>query len=361
MEQQLPSFGGKGSTGAYVRYRIEDRSYFSIIKKDITKEAERLGFPSEKIAKLQIVVAELATNLLKFGERSRELLWKSVQQQEEKGIEILTLDKGPGIGSVAQALEDGFSTSGTAGEGLGAIQRQSDFFEIYSQPGQGTVVLSRFFISEELYHKIQAFHFAALSIAKPDEKVCGDGYYIEYAPKSQVLNLLLLDGLGHGAGAYEASQAGIEVYATLPKDSPEVVLREIHNQIKKTRGAVAMAIKYHFKEEVLSFCGIGNIIGKTISCNTTKHLPSFNGIVGHVMSSRIHDQEIPWERGRLLLVHSDGLISRCDIAKYLQIQKYDPVILAACLYRDYSRGNDDTTIIICKHPSTDGKGSKADH
>lgn len=361
MEQQLPSFGGRGSTGAYCRYRIEDRSYFSIIKKDITKEAERLGFSSEKIGKLQIVVNELVTNLLKFGERSRELLWKSVEQKEEEGIEILTLDKGPGIGSITQAMEDGFSTSGTAGEGLGAIRRQSDFFEIYSQPGQGTVVLTRFFASEALYRRVQPFHFAALSVAKPNEIYCGDGYYIEYTPEKQVLNILLLDGLGHGEGAYEASQTAIEVYMTLPKDSPEVILKEIHQQIKKTRGAVAMALKYDFQEEALTYCGVGNISGKTTNYHTAKHLSSFNGIVGHTMSSRIHNQAIPWERGSLLFVHSDGLVTRWDVVKYTQIQKYDPAVLAACLYRDYSRGNDDTTIIICKHPSIDGKGSKADY
>lgn len=361
MEQQLPSFDGRGSTGAYCRYRIEDRSFFTIIKKDIAKEAKMLGFSIKKIGKLQIVVAELVSNLLKFGERNRELLWKTVLHKGEAGIEILALDKGPGIGSVSQALEDGFSTSSTAGEGLGAIQRQSDFFELYSQPGQGTVVLSRLFANEAFSQRGRPFHFAALSVAKPSEKLCGDGYFIEYEPERQLFNVLILDGLGHGVGAYEAAQAALEAYAALPKDSPNHILREIHQQIKKTRGAVAMALKYNFKEEVLSYCGVGNIAGKTMSYNTVKNFSSFNGIVGHVMSSRIHDQEITWERGNLLLIHSDGLISRWDMTKYVQIQKYDPAILAACLYRDFSRGNDDTTIIVSKHPNTDGKGSKANN
>lgn len=361
MEQPLPSFDGKSSTGAYVRYRIEDRSYFTIIKKDIAKAAITIGFSAEKIGKLHLVVAELVSNLLKFGERNRELLWKTISHKGAAGIEILALDKGRGIRSIAQALEDGFSTSGTAGEGFGAIQRQSDFFEIYSQPGQGTVVLSRFFANEPFLHRNQPLNFAALSVAKPNEKVCGDGYYIEYDPEAQLLNLLVLDGLGHGTGAHEAAQAAIEVYAALPKDSPSQVLKEIHEQIKKTRGAVAMALAYHFKEEVLFYCGVGNIAAKTTSYTTVKNFFSSNGIVGHTMSPRIQNQEMSWERGSLLLIHSDGLTSRWDLTRYTQIQKYDPVILAACLYRDYSRGNDDTTIIIFKHPGIDGKGSKANN
>lgn len=361
MEQQLPLFDGRGSTGAYTRYRIEDRSFFTIIKKDIAKEAKILGFSAERIGKLQIVVAELVSNLLKFGERNRELLWKIVWYKGERGIEIIGLDKGPGIGSVSQALEDGFSTSGTAGEGLGAIQRQSDFFELYSQPGQGTVVLSRFFVNEKFDEKGEPMNFAALSVAKLNEEYCGDGYYIEYEPEKQVFNILLLDGLGHGEGAHEAAQAAIEAYKVLPNDSQSLLLKGIHQQIKKTRGAVAMALKYDYTTEILSYCGVGNINGRTLSYQTVKNFFSYNGIVGHVMSSRVQDQEMKWERGSLLVLYSDGIISRWDTSKYYQIQKYDPTILAACLYRDYSRGNDDITLIISKNPATDGKSSKANN
>jgi anti-sigma regulatory factor (Ser/Thr protein kinase) len=362
MEQQLPSLDGRSNTGAYVRYRIEDRSYFNIIKKDIAKSAEAMGFSAEKIGRLQIVVAELASNLLKFGLRNREFLWKPVHFEGMDGIEMLTLDKGSGIASISEVMEDGFSTSGTAGEGLGAIQRQSDFFELYSQAGQGTVALARLFVDDQnVSQGGQPQHFAAFSVAKPGEKLCGDGYFFEYAPGEDVFNLLILDGLGHGEGAHEAALAAIEAYKVLPKDSPSQVLREIHQRIKQTRGGVGMVLKYNFEEQVLSYCGVGNIAGKTISYLQTKNLTSFNGIVGHVMSSRVHDYEIPWERGSLLLLHSDGLNSRWDISKYAHIQKHDPAILAACLYRDHSRGNDDVTIVISKYPNADGKSAKANH
>lgn len=360
MEQPLPSSDGRSSTGAYARYRIEDRSYFNIIKKDVVKAAEGLGFSAEKTGKLQIVTTELASNLLKFGGRNREFLWKPINIKGAVGIELLTLDKGPGIGSVAQAMEDGFSTSGTAGEGLGAIQRQSDFFDLYSQPGKGTVALARLFANSEKRQEALPSNFTALAVASPNESLCGDGYYIEYEPEKHIFNILVLDGLGHGPGAYEAAQAAIKAYTLLPdlpRESPSLVLKEIHQQIKKTRGAVGMALKFNFKEETISYCGVGNIAGKTISYNNTKSLHSFNGIVGHVMSGRIHDQELPWQKGNLLLIHSDGLTSRWNISQYDRIHKHDLTILAACLYRDHKRGNDDTTIIISKYPEIDGKGA----
>ncbi|WKN32181.1 anti-sigma regulatory factor [Porifericola rhodea] len=360
MAQRLPSYDGRGNSEAYKNYRIEDRSFFAIIKREISPEAEKLGFSAQKIAKIHIVVNELVTNLLKFGEKNRELLWKTIYYNGQAGIEILTLDKGPGIRSISQAMEDGFSTSGTAGEGLGAIKRQSDYFDIYSQSGQGTVVLARFF-AEDTEVIPQPFNFAAFSVARPGEKLCGDGYYLIYKPETQTFQLLLLDGLGHGEGAYEASQAAIAAYQQIKKDEPAEVLKTIHQEIKKTRGAVAMALAYEAQDTTISYCGVGNISGKMIAYNKTKHFSSFNGIVGHAMSSRINNQKIKWERGSQLLLHSDGLVSRSDPSKYTQLQNHDPAILAACLYRDYSRGNDDTTIIICKHPDTDGKASKGNY
>lgn len=357
MEQPLPSFGGRSNTGAHKRYWIEDRSYFNIIKKDIAKAAEGVGFSPEQIGKLNIIVAELASNLLKFGERKREFLWKPVYQNGKAGIEILAMDKGPGISNVNHAMQDGFSTSGTAGEGLGAIKRLSHYFDVYSQPGQGTVILSRLFAKEKILQEYPPSTVAAFSVPKPGEEVCGDGYEYTFDAEKSIFHLLVLDGLGHGVQANEASEAALKEYAGLKKDSPAHVLQQIHQLIKKTRGAVGMALKFDFKGQTLSYCGVGNIAGKLIGFDSSKALVSFNGIIGHVMSSRIHDQEVEWGRGRLLIIHSDGINSRWDFSKYPHIQAHDPAILAACLYRDHSRGTDDVTIIVSKFPNNDGKGS----
>ena len=361
MEQRLPSSGGRSNTGAHKRYWIEDRSYFNVIKKDIARAVEGLGFPAEQIGKLNIIVAELASNLLKFGERKREFLWKTFYQEGEAGVEMLTVDKGKGIANINQALQDGFSTSGTAGEGLGAIKRLSHYFDLYSPPGQGTVVLSRLFSSDKKIPLQTPVVAAAFSVPKPGEEYCGDAYQLEIDRVKNQFHLLVLDGLGHGVEAHAASEAALEVYRTLPKDSPTQLLQEIHHAIKKTRGAVAMALNYHFNEEAIIYCGVGNITGKLQGFDFAKSLVSFNGIVGHVMSSRVHNQEVEWGRGRLLIIHSDGINSRWDISKYPQIQSHDPAILAACLYRDHSRGTDDVTIVVSKCPINDGKGAKADY
>ena len=43
-----------------------------------------------------------------------------------------------------RCLTDGYSTAGTPGTGLGAVRRLANEFDIYSAPGEGTIVMARF-------------------------------------------------------------------------------------------------------------------------------------------------------------------------------------------------------------------------
>jgi anti-sigma regulatory factor (Ser/Thr protein kinase) len=63
-------------------------------------------------------------------------------------IKIVITDKGPGIPDIAKAMEEGYSTASPqvremgfgAGMGLSNMKKNSDSMQIYSEPGQGTVV-----------------------------------------------------------------------------------------------------------------------------------------------------------------------------------------------------------------------------
>ena len=89
-----------------------------------------------------IAVTELGTNIMKHGKSGR-MVFEAVGNGT-KGLRILALDKGPGIQNITTALEDGYSTSGTSGNGLGAVRRLSTHFDIYSLRDRGTCVLAEF-------------------------------------------------------------------------------------------------------------------------------------------------------------------------------------------------------------------------
>jgi anti-sigma regulatory factor (Ser/Thr protein kinase) len=68
------------------------------------------------------------------------------------GVEVISIDNGPGIADIKKMMVDGSSTKQTLGNGLGAIQRLSDKFDIYSQKDWGTIILSRIFQNHLAYY-----------------------------------------------------------------------------------------------------------------------------------------------------------------------------------------------------------------
>ena len=56
------------------------------------------------------------------------------------GLIVTARDEGGGISDIAEAMRDGYSTSGRLGVGLPGVRRLMDEFDILSEVGKGTVV-----------------------------------------------------------------------------------------------------------------------------------------------------------------------------------------------------------------------------
>jgi len=102
--------------------------------------ANELGFSSGDATLIATAISELARNIVAYARRGRITL-NVVNGMNRQGISVTASDDGPGIPDIAQALRDGFSTSGSLGLGLPGVRRLVDEFEITSQPGRGTTVV----------------------------------------------------------------------------------------------------------------------------------------------------------------------------------------------------------------------------
>ena len=89
-----------------------------------------------------IIITELANNLVTHAVNAH-ITVQCLSTSKGDAIEIRSIDCGPGMKDVGKCLLDGFTTAGTPGNGLGAVKRLSDEFDIFSMPEQGTVILSR--------------------------------------------------------------------------------------------------------------------------------------------------------------------------------------------------------------------------
>jgi hypothetical protein len=72
---------------------------------------------------------------------------------------------------------------------------------------------------------------------------------------------------------------------------------------------------------------------------------SMNGTAGHD-APRINPFQYTWKGGSTLVMHSDGLSTHWSLARYRALLNRHPSVIAGVLYRDFSRGRDDVTIVV---------------
>jgi hypothetical protein len=155
------------------------------------------------------------------------------------------------------------------------------------------------------------------------------------------------DGLGHGPEAAIASQAAITTCYEYPTLAPAQLLKKMHIALKNTRGAAVTIVDIDKMQSTVQFSGIGNINGIIITNQANHHLLSTDGIVG-VTPMATHPKEFTYSCSypALCILHSDGLTTRWALSKYPGLSSRHPAIIAGVLYRDFARGNDDTTLLV---------------
>ena len=133
--------------------------------------------------------------------------------------------------NVHASLEDGYSTAGTPGTGLGAIGRLSDRFDAYSTPS-GTILLAGFGPGIQ--------HVGCARVPKKGEPVCGDAWSV--VERGGVRWIMMVDGLGHGLFAAQASEQAVQIFESSRMESVTAVMEEIDAGLRATSGAaVAVA------------------------------------------------------------------------------------------------------------------------
>jgi anti-sigma regulatory factor (Ser/Thr protein kinase) len=291
--------------------------------------------------RLEIVVTELGRNTLVHG-KGGELLLRPWRTGERCGIDVVALDKGPGIHNIAESLRDGHSTAGTPGTGLGAVLRLSSSFDVYSKPDAGTAVFVA--ISAE---RDQQSRPGVTCVSKPGEAVPGDGWYVFESP--QLVTGLVVDGLGHGYGAQEASKHAMHVLAEHYQESLERLMNRMHQSLTKTRGAALALVRVDRGRRVIHYMGVGNISGLVCHGSGVQRMVSHNGTVGHIMA-RAQEFQYAWPAGATLVMWSDGLVTNIDPTRYNGLLSKHPTLVSAVLYRDHNRGRDDATALVYRDP-----------
>lgn len=327
------------------QFSISDSSQISETRRLIAEMCNRYSFNETETGKVELVVTEMATNLLKHA-KGGEILAAIYRDHREPYISILSLDQGPGIKNPGVCLQDGHSTAGSPGTGLGAIKRLSSFFDFYSRPGKGTTFFSRITRKDSSIEPSNlSTKVGVICLPLEGEEACGDSVAIkEYCDR---IVLLLVDGLGHGLLAAEAANEAVASFHQHASYGPQKIIEQIHRDLRKTRGAALAIVEIDLGEEDLCFSGIGNIIGRVISFKKSYRMISYHGIVGEEVR-KCKEYKYPFFKDDLLIVHSDGLSSRWSRDDYPGLWFKHPTLIAGTLYRDHRRLQDDCSMIVVK-------------
>lgn len=327
----------------HIAFAMGDATSVGEARRHAAVLSARAQLDEVQAGRVAIIVTELGNNLVRHASGGFLLL---AVYEERREVEVLSIDRGPGIADVDRSLSDGFSTGGTPGTGLGAVRRLATDFHLHSAVPDGTIVVARVRAADAPPRRQgSAMAVAGLSVALAGELVCGDAWAVVL--DGTAASVLVADGLGHGPDAAEAAQAAVDVFAADPHVAPRTLLAAMHARLRSTRGAAVTLMQLDSSTSTIRSSGAGNVAARIVSGDSDKTVLTQHGTVGLQMRSP-DEQALQWPPHALLVVHSDGLESRWSPQRLMPLLRRDPMLAAALLLRDHSRGRDDATVVVIR-------------
>lgn len=325
---------------------IPDASAVALARREVAHCVMTMRLSEAVAGRAALVATEMATNLVKHGGGGSILLGAD---SAEPILCLIAIDGGPGLVNLNQAMQDGYSTAGSPGTGLGAIVRAASSIDVYALADRGTAILA--LVSDQQMPGTPAMHHpsrmlvAGIAIPKKNEEMCGDAWIADVG--RQQTTVCVADGLGHGVGASTASSAAMRVIGHEPQAPLERLMQDAHGALRPTRGAAIGLARIDMSASRVDFTGVGNIAGAIVEDAGTRRVVSLNGIVGHEMR-KVQTYAYPWTNSSVLVLQSDGISANWNASHYPGLMQHDPALIAAVLYRDHCRGTDDATIVVAR-------------
>ncbi len=325
-------------------FPLDEASRVGEARRHAAELARALDWDEDDAGRLALVVTELGTNLLRHASHGRLLI---AARPASADVEVIAIDDGPGIGDLSRAMQDGVSSGGTPGTGLGAVKRLANDFDMVSSVPQGTLCVARVrhgraAPAAQAQARVQV---GAVCVAAPKEQQCGDGWATGVADGRALV--LLADGLGHGPEAAHASGAAVQVLAEHPAGDPRELLQRCHVALQTTRGAAVCIAAWDLDAATVQYAGAGNISGRIVSGVFDKSIATQHGTVGaQIRRPELASAAVP--EHALLLLHSDGLETRWKPELIRPLLQRDPTLVAAALWRAHTRHRDDVAVIVLR-------------
>jgi phosphoserine phosphatase RsbX len=161
----------------------------------------------------------------------------------------------------------------------------------------------------------------------------------------------VLDGLGHGAPAWDAATSGIKVLSRHRSEPLDVLIRHCHRALAGTRGAAMTLARIDFDADTVSWIGIGNVTAALVAkgpsgIDVRSSALLTGGVVGYRLPETLLTQNISSGRGDLLVMASDGI----DESHLDSIDFAAPAhVIADEILRKHGKDSDDALVLAARH------------
>lgn len=320
------------------------------LKARLTAVTRRMGFSPTLAERTRMVASEIVSNQSKYAfGRGLLQVWEA-RLGGRLALDLFALDYGPGISDPSLAVEDGYSTGGTLGKGLGGIKRLTHEFGMITRtapcaeiPWRGTALWSRFYSdgSDAFSGRVgPGWDLGLYRRSYQDARENGDGFII---CTESGLRVLHLDALGHGPLAAEVVAAASEGFDC--RRPLRQALSELERHPHMTRGAAACCYEATHDGSLL-WLGIGDMRACLLHDSSRQTLGFGPGILGQ-LHGRLHELQGAWPAGALVATASDGL--RSDWSRALGLLSGSaPQMLAYFLGHVFGRLTDDRSCVIVR-------------
>jgi phosphoserine phosphatase RsbX len=160
----------------------------------------------------------------------------------------------------------------------------------------------------------------------------------------------VIDGLGHGVEAAAAAHAAAGVLESRAGETVLQLIRECHERLHKTRGAVMSLACFSAKDSSMTWTGIGNVEGILFRRNPTARAPRENlvargGVIGYQLPTP-RAVTLPVSRGDTLIFATDGIRSGFSTGLALE---HSPRELADSILARHARETDDALVLVARY------------
>jgi hypothetical protein len=157
------------------------------------------------------------------------------------------------------------------------------------------------------------------------------------------LQAAVMDGLGHGREAAQASREACRSLDAHRGQGLTAQLAALHEALRRTRGIALALLEADLEAGRLRWCGVGNVQGCLAGPQSRARLLSSSGIVGQNLPSALLIRELPLAPGELLLLCTDGVDEAFLREAPLEA---DPAALAPMALARYARAGDDALLWV---------------